>query len=104
MNTTLPRQTMPTHTDVLSLITTNREDTLWPFEIIDPLEEDQMEPQLYPNQKSAGRYSRKRTFFKHILKRLDNPYQNLFSRFRTYLKIKISISLPPNVFNTILLT
>ena len=54
MNTTFPRQTMPTHTDVLSLITTDREDTLWPFEIIDPLEEDQMEPQLYPNQKSVG--------------------------------------------------
>jgi len=45
MNTTLPGQIAPTQTDVLSLITTDREDTLWPFEIVDPPEpeEDQME-------------------------------------------------------------
>jgi len=43
MNTTLPGQTTPTDTDVLSLITTDREDSLWPFEIVDPPEEDSME-------------------------------------------------------------
>jgi len=43
MNTTLPGQITPAQTDVLSLITTDREDTLWPFEIIDPPEEDQLE-------------------------------------------------------------
>ncbi|HCL00447.1 MAG TPA: hypothetical protein DHW42_10145 [Candidatus Marinimicrobia bacterium] len=43
MNTTLPGQTTPAQADVLSLITTDREDTLWPFEFVDPPEEDQME-------------------------------------------------------------
>ncbi|MBU4446135.1 hypothetical protein KJ656_13830 [bacterium] len=62
MNTTLTGQITPTETDVLSLVTTDRDDTLWPFEIIDPPEEDQMEFQLYHNQKSAGRYSQNRTF------------------------------------------
>jgi len=38
-----PGQLPPTQTDVLSLITTDEEDTFWPFEITDPPEVEQME-------------------------------------------------------------
>ena len=43
MNTTLPGQTTPAQTDVLSLITTDEDDMFWPFEIVDPPKEDSME-------------------------------------------------------------
>lgn len=47
MNTTLPGQTTPAQADVLSLITTDREDTLWPFEIVDPPEPEE-DPVEFP--------------------------------------------------------
>jgi len=43
MNTVHPGQLTPTQSDVLSLITTDEEDTFWPFEITDPPEEEQVE-------------------------------------------------------------
>jgi len=46
MNTTLPGQLTPTQTDVLSLITTDREDTLWPFEIVEPPEPEDDYPEF----------------------------------------------------------
>ncbi|MBU1064434.1 host-nuclease inhibitor Gam family protein [bacterium] len=46
MNTTLTGQLTPTQTNVLSLITTDREDTLWPFEIVEPPEPEDDYPEF----------------------------------------------------------